>query len=63
MRSSRWGKTMGNLQTMTTPKAKHTALRIKAPGSLKKRFQKKLGFGMDREAWHAVIHGVAKSRT
>lgn len=34
---------MGNLQTMTTPKAKHTAPRIKDPGSLKKRFQKKLG--------------------
>ena len=21
------------------------------------------GVGMDREAWHGVIHGVAKSRT
>ena len=31
--------------------------------SMAMSFDKLQGFVMDREAWHAAIHGVAKSRT
>ena len=26
-------------------------------------FEQVLGVGMDREAWHAAVHGVTKSQT
>ena len=33
------------------------------PDSMDMSLSKFRGLRMDREAWHAVIHGVAKSRT